>query len=484
MRPASVAGACLAGALFGVLYTMSPMTVLFGVAMVPLFAWAGRGLGRRERSWLFVLLGTAVAFRLLALAGLFLLTRTVDGGFVSLGPLSAAVDLHDGNQALTGGSFPALIPDESYLFHRARLYRYMALGIPLGSQEYFEANQSYGQTAITYLRAYLQLLLGEAPIGIRLFDSALYLSASVALYRTVRPTFGALAALGGLAVVLFLPSLFVWSIGVLKEAPSLFLTAVIACAAVTAARTRSMRGYMFASVIIGAGLLSLRGLRLGSELIVGGGIVAGLAGAALIRRPVLVPAVAILCLAGGVVALQKSDVRQVLTDQVYDATVYHMGYVRTVGWNYKLLDADFYIPTGDLGAVDAQRITVASTARYVIRATVAFFFFPLPSQVQSPAALAYLPEQLAWNLLVVLAVIGVVAGLRLDATLTLVLVSLIAVGAVLIGITSGNIGTLIRHRSIAALLVPWLSSLGLCELLTWVARLYSPARRGKKTDYA
>ena len=94
----------------------------------------------------------------------------------------------------------------------------------------------------------------------------------------------------------------------------------------------------------------------------------------------------ILCLAGGVVALQTSDVRQVLTKQVYDAAVYHMGYVRTTGWNYKLLDADFYIPTDNTLAVDPQRITVASTARYVIRGTAGFFFFPLPSQVHSPVA--------------------------------------------------------------------------------------------------
>ena len=97
-----MAVACLAGVLFGVLYTLSPMTVWFGLSMVPLFAWAGRGLGRRERSWLFVLLGAAVTFRLLALAGFFLLTRPVDGSFVLLSP---APD----------GSFPALIPDEWYL---------------------------------------------------------------------------------------------------------------------------------------------------------------------------------------------------------------------------------------------------------------------------------------------------------------------------------------------------------------------------------
>jgi hypothetical protein len=460
--------ACVTGVLIGGLYTMSPMTVWFGVAMVSLFAWAGRGLGRRERSWLLVLLGAAVAFRLLALAGVLLLARPVDGAFVILSP---APD----------GSFPVLIPDEWYFSFRARLVRYMALGIPLGSGEYLEANRGYGQTAVTYVRAYLELVLGEAPHAIRLFYSALYLSASVALYRTVRPTFGALAALGGLAVVLFLPSLFVWSIAALKEAPYLCLAAVSACTAVTAARRRSMRGYIVASVILGAALLSLKGVRPGAELIVGGGIIAGLVGAASIRRPVLVAVVVMLSLVGGGVALQNSGARQVVTDQLYNAAVYHMGYVRTPGWNYKVLDAEFYIPTGDSRPLDPQRFTLASTARYLLRGTASFFFVPLPWQVQSRPALAYLAEQLAWNLLIVLAVIGVIAGLRLDATLTLVLVGVIAAGAVLIGITSGNVGTLIRHRSMAVVLVPWLSSLGLCELLTWAARFRTPGRGSEQT---
>lgn len=474
MKPLPVAVACVAGALVGALYTLSPMLVWFGVAMVPLFAWVGRGLGGRERTWVFALLGSAVALRLFALVIFYFVTRPVDGAFVGL-------------MTLPDDSFPVLIPDEWYLAHKARMLRYAALGIPLGGQEAAAISSPYGDASLFYVRAYLQLLLGEAPYTIRLFDTALYLAACVTLYRAVRPTFGALAALGGLAVVLFLPSLFIWSIASLKETPALFLTASSVGAALTAVRSRSLPVGVLAFAVVGVAVLSLASVRPGTDVIVGGGVMAGLMGTLLIRlirRPVLLSLTLVLCIAGGAAALQRPDVQQWGSGLWSRAIGAHMGFVRTTGWNYKLLDPEFYIrtATGVQLPLNPERLTPAATARYVLRGTASIVLFPLPWHARSPAALAYLPEQLAWYVLVGLAVVGVVSGLRLDASLTLVLAGVTAVGVVAIGLASGNMGTMIRHRGILMMLVPWLSSLGACELLQWAARFRVPVERRLSAD--
>ena len=64
--------AIAAGVVLGATYAFSPLTVWFLAAMVPLFIWAGRGLTDRERRWVFALLAAATAFRLIAVALLFL----------------------------------------------------------------------------------------------------------------------------------------------------------------------------------------------------------------------------------------------------------------------------------------------------------------------------------------------------------------------------------------------------------------------------
>jgi hypothetical protein len=113
-------------------------------------------------------------------------------------------------------------------------------------------------------------------------------------------------------------------------------------------------------------------------------------------------------------------------------------------------------------------MTVRQGVRYVVGSIAAYIAMPLPWKIQSRTALAYLPEQLVWYLMVALAPIGVAAGLRRDALLTSLLVCYTAIAVVLVALTSGNIGTLVRHRGLAVPYMLWLSTLGACEVLAWI----------------
>ena len=55
-------------------------------------------------------------------------------------------------------------------------------------------------------------------------------------------------------------------------------------------------------------------------------------------------------------------------------------------------------------------------------------------------------------------------------TITMMLVAYAAASALGVGLSSGNIGTLIRHRGITITYLVWLSALGVCELLRGAAR--------------
>ena len=77
------------------------------------------------------------------------------------------------------------------------------------------------------------------------------------------------------------------------------------------------------------------------------------------------------------------------------------------------------------------------------------------------------PQQVVWYLMVPLALVGVVAGLRRDVLVTLLLVSCIVVAAVPISLSNGNVGTLVRHRDTVVPFIVWLSSLGAVYLVGW-----------------
>jgi hypothetical protein len=73
--------------------------------------------------------------------------------------------------------------------------------------------------------------------------------------------------------------------------------------------------------------------------------------------------------------------------------------------------------------------------------------------------------------MVVLAAIGVVAGLRSDPLVTCLLCGVTAAGALTIALNSGNIGTMVRHRDTVVPFVVWLSALGAVTTASnWMSR--------------
>ena len=171
----------------------------------------------------------------------------------------------------------------------------------------------------------------------------------------------------------------------------------------------------------------------------------------------------------------RNNGEQQLQREFSRAVHLHLGHVYTEGWHYKVLDPEFYrrdergqpIPTW----IDVEKnFSYPPMVRFIVRAAASFVLVPLPWRASSAPALAYLPEQVVWYVLVLLALVGTVAGLRRDPALTLLLAGVIMVGGAGIAMTSGNIGALVRHRGMVMVLVVWLSGLGASVLLNQFAR--------------
>jgi hypothetical protein len=103
----------------------------------------------------------------------------------------------------------------------------------------------------------------------------------------------------------------------------------------------------------------------------------------------------------------------------------------------------------------------------------AYVLVPTPGQMQSTAELTYLPEQLLWYGLVLLMPIGVAAAFRRDRFTAGVLAVHLVLAVALVALTSGNIGTLVRHRALAMPYLVWFSGLGFTVVLSWLLRLRS-----------
>jgi hypothetical protein len=429
--------AVAAGTVLGVAYTLSPLTVWAACGFAFLVWRIGEGLPEPERQRVRAILIAAILLRVVAIVGVWF---TTDHARVP---------------------FASFFGDEEYFIRRATWLRNVALGVPIHSADLIYAFDDYSYTHYLYVIAFVEALVGFAPYGLKIVSAAMYLGGAVILFRLARPAYGSGAALAGLLVVLFLPSLFAWSIAALKE-PPYFLVGALACSvAVTTMRTRSIArriaGLLF--LVLAAGLL--QAIRDGGLIIAVIGLGGGMLFGWLARRPwaALAFAVAVPIAVFGIFSRPAVQLRAV--QEVRRAAKLHWGHVNTPGYSFKSLDPEFYPERSSIDSMSR-----GATGRYLVRSAVEYLTVPRPWTIESRAALAFVPELMFWYCILALLPFGLVVALRRDALVTTVLGAYAFALAALVAVTGGNIGTLVRHRGLALPYLIWLSAVGADALLT------------------
>jgi hypothetical protein len=428
-RFASVA---IGGAIVGLAFAASPVTVLFALGTIVLFRFAARDLAGRHRSVVVGLLAFAVAVRVLLVAGLFL-----------------ATDHHQAVSFFWDG-------DGMYLKQRSLWIRNIWMHIPVTDFAFVSAfDRLYGWTTYLNITAYIQYWLGPAPYGLHLVNVLFFLTAGVVLFRLARTAFGDLTATVGFALFLFLPTMLAWSVAGLKESFVLLLDAAALASLVHLVRGPDMRTRMVALGLLTVCVAGIDGVRVGAQIILVGGLTAGMLGSIAVRRVSLVLLAVVVIPFAAYRALQAPTVHARVMAELGRAAVTHMGNVRTEGNHYKTLDQRLYNK-----GVAPDQLRPMEAARFAIRAVVSYLVVPLPWQLRSWSELATLPQQVVWYIMLLLAGVGAVAGLRRDALVTCLLLGLCVVGSLAIALNSGNIGTLVRHRDMMVPFILWLSALG------------------------
>lgn len=427
-----------AGVVLGIAYTLSPLTVLCLSLLVAVTRWAGRDLAGREREWFFALITFAIASRLVLIAGLFLFA--------------------DPSQP-----YATFFGDEEIFKSRAIWLRNVGFGLPISSADFIYAFDETGMSGHLYVLAYLQALVGDAPYGAHIFNATVYIAAVMLLHRLIRPSFGRYVAMGGAIVLLFLPSLFSWSVSVLKEPFYTLLAAAELMCVMALVRTPRWWQKVLAVAAIAVLAVSLESIRKGTMIVVSIGAVMGLTSAFVVqRRRLLLLAVVVAPLVAAAV-LTRPMVQERLRAVAITSVRYHAGHVVTPGISYKLINPRYYMDWPAMQTMPARELTL-----FVVRSVASYFVEPLPSSVESRALWAYLPEHLIWLLLVALVPFGIRHGLERDPVLTCVLVAHAGAVILVVALNSGNIGTLIRHRGLSLTYTVWLSALGAYAIAGWM----------------
>jgi hypothetical protein len=418
--------------------------MVFLLAIVPVVIAGRRGLEGDERRWFTAILLGAIGLRIAAVIALFVFT---DHARVPFG---------------------TLFGDEEYFIKRSLWLSNSARGIPVHPFDLEYAFEPNVRSSFLYVLAFIQTITGPAPYGLHLLCILCYVAGVVLLYRTVRTALGGVPAMAGFAVLMFLPSLFAWSVAVLKESLFVLLTAVIIALVVEAMRPlpwpkRASAAAAAAVLMIGQGTVRDSG---GAYSVAA--VLIGLSLAFIVTRPRLMIATIVALPVVVACTLRVPEVQLRAYAGIQRLARQHWGAVAvSQGKGYQLLDQRFYRDSDDISSLD-----FGETARYLMRAAASFVVIPLPWHGQSRIAAAYIPEQVVWYLLALLVPIGLVASFQRDAVLSSLLIAHAGLAAGASALTDGNVGTLVRHRGLALPYLVWLSAVGACVLLLAFARRF------------
>lgn len=433
----AVAWTIVVGIVIGAIATLSPLTILIVALATVIVLCARRGLPADEAAWVTGLLVVALATRALVIVAL------------------NVASVRSQNDQWTA----MLFGDEAYALARAARTRDVLAGLPVTRLDYIVMFDSYARTGYMTFFSWIQVTFGASPYAVRLMNGVIFTAGAALLYRAARLGFGVVASLVALATLLFLPSLFLFSISVLKESAYFLLGAAMLAAVAGAVRAPAWRPRLLWGLVFVLCLWAVADLRPGAVVLTGGALVAGAIACWLLEaRWRIVVAAAVVAIAGVTLVRSTAAVERVRGALVMTAKQ-HTGHAFTVGHAYKTLDDSFY---EDVRTPTASTLTLTAgqAARYIARSAYAFVTLPFPWQVETRSEAVFIPEQLVWYLVVVGALVGLWPAWQRDPFLTALLVAAILPTAAVVALTTGNVGTLVRLRGLVMPFLVWLAALG------------------------
>lgn len=326
----------------------------------------------------------------------------------------------------------------------AQTYNFQAIAIVRSWTEGFPSpDLPAGKEGYYYLLAGIYRLFGPHRVGGLAVNAVLSAAIVPLLYDATRRLFGADAARPVLPLVVLFPNLIIFSSQLLKEAPILFLIAVLINSA-----TRITERFSVSSLVpLGVSVSLLLTLRAWVALALMAGV---LASVGLGRRDVIVGIGAGLSAAAVIAAalalgLGYSGYRTASKTNLEEAN---------------LMRRNSSVGVGSGFDAEADVSTPVAAISYLPRGFVTFMFGPFPWQLGGATQLVVIPDLMAWWLLLPSLLRGLRNGWSLIGRRMLVLILPAFAVSALLALSIGNLGTVVRERAQPLVILLPITALG------------------------
>lgn len=344
--------------------------------------------------------------------------------------------------------------DSDYVSARGYIYSAVAKGMDnVVTRHYIKVGWDYGWHGYLYIVGSFYYLFGYSPIAVKFINcllGALLAIAAYAIGNNFSKNIGRISIL----LVMFFPSLFLWSTTNLKDTFLSLSAVVLLWLVIRFLKTKKLSFLAgIAMCIFVQGSFTKRDLWLLSMGII---IFTGLFILFLMlkKKWLLAWVFAIF------IILNPLNLRDTLHAEarstLYRLYVIHCGFITTPGVNYRILDEKYYLNQDLL-----YNIPFLEVIKSIGRAIFHFMFEPLPGRILGSSSSIALPQMLIWYFLIPFMLLGVLRGIRLNYLTAVPILIYSFLFAFSLSLFSGNVGTVFRHRDMLTSFFLILSAIGL-----------------------
>lgn len=317
------------------------------------------------------------------------------------------------------------------------------------------------QTGInTYVIGILYAIFGYVPLMMKLINSAFSVFTGVMIYFIGKEIFNPKIGKISMTLVIFLPSIFIYSITALKDTIVIFLLTAIIWLMMKFQKSKNLLWLILPLVAA----VILRDLR---KPIIIYPLLMLIASILLLSLRIGILKKCFIIILASIVLLSIPPVVKIIKTNLHPDKLFsiHIGYINTPGNNYKIFPDRCYYGSQLVG-IGPKEITGA-----FVKGIFHLLYEPLPYRVNNITLLFAFPQTFLLYLFMPFVVGGLIIGLRHRSYQMIPLAMYLIIFIPLMAISSGNVGTVFRHRD---MLMPFLIILGTAGCYAMLRRNNSP----------
>jgi hypothetical protein len=356
-----------------------------------------------------------------------------------------------------GGRAAYLFGDDGYYTLRSWGLTRHIQGARVGDAMLDKTYELYGYSFYLYILSFFYYLFGFSPISVTFINCILSVLTGIVYYFTAKEITDERSARIAAVLIVFFPSLMVWSISNLKDSIVIFLMSITIFAFLRWVKTDKifyvflMLAVFFARVLMRPKFIMLEyGIALWACAFY----------LYLKRKPKLayiLLAIMIVIMVWPILGPKLAVYRNIIT-------YYGRGAGSGEGFFYRIYDDWVYKQGANTNLVTNFEILKAS-----LRGWLHFFLEPFPWKIRSVLSAASLPQMILWYAVIPFGVLGLFSQLKSERKITLALLAFILLVGTGFAITGANIGTGFRMRDMLTPLILLFAAVGLRNIF-WIRR--------------